>query len=109
MSVVEDDTLRAVVSTRRHLADNLRHCVRNFDVAKSLRFRLQGSERVEQQNLAAHQRFQMLLHGLEDSYRRLRGGNSLRKRVEIADLVFPLECAGGVAASLGRKIAEHQR
>src|SRR5262249_10278617 len=32
----------------------------------------------------------------------------LRECIEIANLVFPFERAGGIAASLSRKIAEHQ-
>ncbi len=107
--IVDYDSPQAIGSGGRHPAHRLRHLLGNFHIAKSLRFRLQGPERIEQQNLAAYQRSQVLLHGLKDSCRRMGGGKPLRECIEVADLVFPLLRAGGITARLRRKITEHQR
>src|SRR5262245_28331148 len=107
--IIDDDTLRAVRSENGHLAHRLSHGWRNFNVAKSLRFRLQRTERVEEQNTSAHQRFQMLLHSLEDSCGRIGGGNLLRESIEIANFVFPLERPRSAAPRLCREIAKRQR
>src|SRR5258707_2390839 len=48
-------------------------------------------------------------HGLEDSRWRIGGGNPLRERIEIANLVFSFERAGGVAARPRCKIGENRK
>ena len=45
---------------------------RDLDIAQLLQLLVERSNRVEQPDLASDQRFQMLLHGLKNSRRRLR-------------------------------------
>lgn len=45
---------------------------RDLDIAQLLQLLIERSNRVEQPNLASAQRFQMLLHRLKNSRRRLR-------------------------------------
>ena len=64
---------------------------------------------IEQQHLAADQRLQMALHGLEYAGGRIRRRQPLRERIEVADFVLALEREVSVAPGPRREIGRDQR